>query len=75
MSTIRIKVRKGYVLFVGSKEYPEDSVLEVDEKEVLDQKWKYEKVKTKQEEKTVSEDIAQNRMIKDKDTKKKGVKN
>lgn len=69
---MKIKVRKGYTLFLGSQIYDGGSVIEIkDISEVADQIWKIEVVD--EEAKKTMNNVA-DRMIKSKDTVTKSGK-
>jgi len=73
---MKVKVRNGYTLFIGENPYLGGTILTVKPEDIKGQEWKIELVDLPIEEKptetkVVEKDIAKDRMIKKRDTKRK----
>jgi|PlaIllAssembly_1097288.scaffolds.fasta_scaffold153897_2 hypothetical protein len=68
--SMQVRVREGYVLFIGTRSYQEGTVIDATEEEVKGQHWKVEAVngrKTKEpeeKEKSLGKETISNRMMK-----------
>lgn len=66
---MKVRVREGYVLFIGNRSYQAKTVVEVTEKDVKGQEWKIEAVNGKTDEpqsklEDLDETQTSNRMMK-----------
>lgn len=73
---MKVKVRNGYTFFVGENPYLGGTILTVKPEDIKGQEWKVELVDMPAEEKptetkVVEKEITTDRMIKNRDTKKK----